>query len=119
GAQGVSVESGTGNSILGNSVFSNKGLGIDLDDDGVTLNDLEDPDTGANNLQNFPVITAVVTDARGPRIQGMLNSTPNTKFRVELFESPTADRSGFGQGMTFLSSTNVMTNNDGNGTFTV
>ncbi|WP_445171592.1 hypothetical protein [Microcoleus sp.] len=56
---------GKGLAILGNSIFSNNGLGIDLDNDadpsttdGVTPNDLGDGDTGGNGLQNFPVLTS-------------------------------------------------------------
>src|SRR6185503_1116822 len=43
---GVSVLSGTGNSIQINSIFSNVGLGIDLGNDGRDINDDKDPDTG-------------------------------------------------------------------------
>ncbi|HEY3600984.1 MAG TPA: hypothetical protein VGK72_03425, partial [Chthoniobacterales bacterium] len=46
------------NAILGNSIFSNAGLGIDLEFDGdpncVEPNDDGDADTGPNNLQNYP-----------------------------------------------------------------
>jgi hypothetical protein len=58
GGSGVEVQSsGQGNSILSNQIFGNAGLGIDLGTSGLTLND---PDNGANNLQNFPVITSAI-----------------------------------------------------------
>ena len=58
GRDGVFVDGGTGNAVLSNSIFSNAGLGIDLGTDGVTDNDADDPDIGANNLQNFPVLSS-------------------------------------------------------------
>jgi len=59
--RGILIYSGTGNAILGNSIFSNGGIGIDLNADGVTLNDAGDVDTGPNNFQNFPVLTSVTS----------------------------------------------------------
>ena len=47
------------NAILGNSIYSNYGLGIDLVGDGVSQNDGGDTDTGANDGQNTPVFTSV------------------------------------------------------------
>ena len=49
----------TGNSILSNLIFGNGLLGIDLGDDGVTLNHAT-ATPGPNNFQNYPVITSVV-----------------------------------------------------------
>lgn len=55
----------TGNIISGNSIFGNTstvssngitGAGIDLNSDGVSLNDADDADLRANNTQNYPVI---------------------------------------------------------------
>ena len=109
-AGGVIVSSGTGNEIRGNSIFSNKGLGIDLGGDGVTLNDPGDADTGANNLQNFPIITSVSPT----NVQGTLNSTANTSFTLEFFANPDCSASGYGQGKTLLGSKIVTTDGSGN-----
>ena len=116
GMDGVAVFSGTGNDILGNSIHSNTGIGIDLSPDGVTGNDGGDGDGGANNLQNF----AVVTDAsKGSTIiDGTLNSTPSTTFRLEFFANDACDGSGNGEGQTFLGFQNVTTDGTGNVTFT-
>src|SRR2546423_10428521 len=64
GGRGVGVAfvfATTGLAIEGNSIFSNGGLGIDLNADGVTPNDLGDGDPGPNNLQNFPILTSVTS----------------------------------------------------------
>ena len=55
---GVSVVSGTGNSIRSNRFFNNGGLGIDLGNDGPDTNDNGDGDSGPNNRQNYPIITS-------------------------------------------------------------
>ena len=109
GQDGVSIASGTGNSVLSNLIFSNDGLGIDLGASGVTNNDLDDPDTGANNLQNFPTITSVIQSSQifnPTRISGTLNSNPNQNFTVQCFlggEVPEdADPSGHGEGRAFM-----------------
>ncbi len=62
GSEGIAVLSGTSNTISQNSIYANgtvtPSLGIDLDMDGVTLNDTSDSDSGPNNLENFPVINS-------------------------------------------------------------
>jgi hypothetical protein len=120
---GVAVETGTGNAILSNSIFSNGGrlspaLGIDLKNDGVTPDDAKDPDPGPNNLQNFPVLTAA-SSAVATTVSGTLNSTPNTTFTLQFFASPDADPSGFGEGQRFLGQTTVTTDANGNTGFSV
>ncbi|SDL34199.1 Por secretion system C-terminal sorting domain-containing protein/CSLREA domain-containing protein [Salinimicrobium catena] len=42
------------NSLWGNRIFGNSDIGIDLNSDGVTQNDRNDADDGANHLQNYP-----------------------------------------------------------------
>src|SRR5262249_15625033 len=99
-----------------NSIFSNGGLGIDLGDDGRTANDLGDPDSGANNLQNFPVLTKASLEGSIVIVEGKLNSTPNTFFTLEFFGN---DASSPDEGKTYLGSIGVFTDADGNATFTV
>jgi len=116
---GVSVLSSARNSILGNSIFSNLFLGIDLGDDGVTQNDGADADNGPNNLQNYPVLTSAVTNTVRTTVNGALNSTPNTTFRIEFFSNASCDSSGFGEGETFLEARNVTTDASGAASFSL
>ena len=55
---GVTVTAGVGNLIVGNSIFANGMLGINLGPSAVAANDAGDGDTGPNNLQNYPVLAA-------------------------------------------------------------
>src|SRR5207253_5179751 len=114
---GVSIDTGTGNSILGNSIFSNTGLGIDLSPAGVNPNDNCDGDTGPNDKQNFPVITSATAGANTATVQGTLNSTASTQFRIEFFSNGSCDPSGNGQGRTFLGFTNATTDASCNANF--
>lgn len=109
---------GVSNRILGNSIFSNDGIGIDLNGDGVTPNDTGDGDTGANNLQNYPVLTEALSSAGVIAISGTLNSQASTNFRLEFFASPTCDSSGYGEGQTYLGFTELTTDSGGNQSFT-
>lgn len=120
---GISIRTGffdiesTGNRILGNSIFSNALRGIDLDDDGITPNDAGDADAGANNLQNYPVLSSAVKSGPTNAIRGSLNSIPNTTFTLQFFSNPTADLSGFGEGQRFLGQRNVTTGASGDAAF--
>jgi len=120
---GDGLSQSTGDAILGNSIFANTRLGIDLNGDGVTLNapGLHTGFNTPNNLPNYPVITGVTpTPGGGTTVTGTLNSTPNTTFTVQFFRNDAPDPSSFGEGQTFLGqSTNVRTLADGNATFTV
>ena len=107
---GVTVFAGSSNSILGNSIFNNESLGINLSDDpGVTANNMRDLDTGANGLQKFPMLTSATSGGGITTIAGLLDSTINTSFRVEFFSSPSCDASGNGQGQTFIGAATIST----------
>src|SRR5262249_266874 len=101
------------NAILGNSIFSNAGLASDLEVDGdpncIEPNDHCDGDTGPNNLQNYPVLTSAISGGGSINIQGSLNSTPSTTFRVEFFDNPQCDPLGNGEGETFIGSASIPT----------
>ena len=114
---GVSVQAGTRNRILANSVFSNGLLGIDLAGDLVTPNDPLDSDTGANLLQNSPVITLATGTGGQTQVQGILHSAPQTTFHLEFFSSPDCDASGHGEGRVFLGSLSATTDAAGNAAF--
>jgi hypothetical protein len=117
GLDGVVVVNATNVTVVGNAIFSNVGLGIDLGDNGVSLNDAGDADAGPNAMQNFPALASASTSATGTAVQGTLNSTPNVGFRIEFFSNPAADASGHGQGGTYLGSTQVLTNGAGDASF--
>ncbi len=103
-----------GNAILSNSIHTNNGLGIDFHGNGITANDTGDGDTGPNNLQNFPVLTAASSNGASTAISGSLNSTANTTFTIQFFSNATCDSSGNGEGQVFLGQTTVTTDANGN-----
>jgi titin len=120
GGAGVFVESSvsdgivsTSNAILSNSIHSNPRLGIDLGVNGITANDACDPDIGANNLQNFPVLTSASTTS----IEGTINSTANTTLTLQFFANTSCDSAGNGEGQTFIGSTTVTTDDNCNASF--
>jgi hypothetical protein len=112
------------NAILGNSIFGNGRLGIDLSTSAnssglITANDngtattAPDADAGPNDLQNYPVLSA----STSATVQGTLRSTPNTQFRIEFFGNAAADPSGAGEGETFLGWIEVVTDANGDASF--
>ena len=110
------------NAILGNSIFSNVGLGIDLGSgdypNGVTPNDSCDADTLVpNNFQNYAVLSSALPGGGNTIVQGTLNSRPNNLYRIEFFSSPTRDTTSYGEGKTFLGFTTVITGNNCLATF--
>ncbi|HEX2060067.1 MAG TPA: right-handed parallel beta-helix repeat-containing protein, partial [Thermoanaerobaculia bacterium] len=105
------------NTWAANSIFDNGGLGIDIEIDGVTANDPMDPDEGANALQNFPTPTKALTTPSASHIEGTINTTPSTAVALHFYSSPAADPSGFGEGQTYLGTTNVTTDASGDAAF--
>ncbi len=122
--KGILVINGTGNTIRGNAIHNAAGLGIDLgsagNPDGVTPNDADDADTGANNLQNFPLISSVAYGAN-TTVTGRLHSTASTTFDLDFYSNPACSNfpRAFLQGETYLGTSPVTTDGSGNASFNV
>ena len=106
-----------GNTISGNEISGNGGLGIDLAPEGVTANDPGDNDGGANRGQNFPVLTEAT--AGSLTVKGTLDSRPEVEMQIEFFANDECDPSGNGEGQEFIGFTTVMTDLEGMATFSV
>ncbi|SFR31634.1 Cna protein B-type domain-containing protein [Robiginitalea myxolifaciens] len=115
GGAGLSTTGGgTGNTISQNSFYANgtaaDALGIDLSGDGVTLNDLNDSDSGSNNLLNFPVFDEVLSDGANLTLRGW--TRPGATLELFLSDIATGAASAgdnqlgntqdYGEGQTYL-----------------
>ncbi len=110
---GVGVAGGTGDWISRNSIYGDAALGIDLGENGVTLNHVGAAPAGSpNNYQNFPVLNAV-SDGPSTRVSVSLESLPDQIYTVELFSNLTAGSQGYGEGDTYLRSVSLKTNSAG------
>ena len=121
GRDGIALapNAGQGNQLIGNRIFSNGALGIDLRDDGPTPNDPGDTDTGPNGLQNFPVLTDVLSSDETITVSGYLLSAANTTFKLDFYLNDTADPSGFGEGQIYLGAGSVTTDGTGSNAFSI
>ncbi len=124
---GVEVANGAfvGNTIRTNAFVSNARLGIDLrqpsdGSGGVTPNDPLDADTGANLLQNFPIIQNVVFGASTTEIVGKLDSAPSTTYDLDFYASPACSKfpRDFLQGI-YAGTAPTMTDGSGHAAFDV
>jgi CSLREA domain-containing protein len=118
----------TRNRIRGNSIFSNGLLGVDLvesagptfaevDADGPAVNDAGDSDAGPNGMQNAPTVLAVQVTGGTTTVSGRLDSAPNRTYAIDLYASASCDPSGYGEGQTYLGSTQATTDASGGATF--
>jgi len=107
GGDGVLVTNNANSvSILGNSIHDNAGLGIHLA-------------SGGNDNQVAPVLIAATSGSGSTHVGGDLASVPNSTFTVEFFADSALDPSGYGEGERFLSRTTVNTNGSGDASFSV
>ncbi|HEY0157375.1 MAG TPA: Calx-beta domain-containing protein [Thermoanaerobaculia bacterium] len=74
-----------GNPITNNSFAGNGGLPIDLGADGPTANDPGDTDQGANDRQNFPLVTRAVFSGSTIMIDGTVDGPASVSYRIDLY----------------------------------
>ena len=81
----------------GNRIVDVNAVPFDLNANGVTLNDPDDNDTGANGLQNYPIITtARIVSANELELSGTLDSAPNTSYALDFYAADEISRAAFG-----------------------
>jgi hypothetical protein len=119
---GVAIDSGaTDDAVLGNSIHDNGSLGIDLIGlPGADPNDVFDADTGSNEIQNYPFQLRAAADVSTSTtaVSAEIRTEPSIEdYRIEVFASPGADPSGFGEGETFLGGFEITTAADGKANF--
>lgn len=126
GAEGVLVAGdSTGNTVTGNAIQANGGLGIDLTNeagadrgDGFDPRDPLDADDGPNRRLNAPRLSAASFDATWITIDGTLENAPSSVITLEFFANKQAHRSGSGEGEFFVGEARLVTDTLGKAFFT-
>lgn len=118
GRDGIRVNgNSSGNALRFNTVADNGWLGIDLGEDGVSVNDsAPDSDGGANGMQNYAVVTSATVDVG---LELRLESAAFSSYEIELYRSDSCDNSGYGQGEMHLGTFPVSTGASGIVTTTI
>ncbi len=128
GGAGIAIVDGTSNLISQNSIYANgtvtPSLGIDLDMDGVTLNDTSDSDSGPNNLENFPVINSafisgtdlVVTGWASPGTTVEVFYTDINEGTATLGDNQLGLTQDYGEGQTYIGTAIEGSGDDQDGT---
>ena len=72
-----------------------------------------DADSGANLLQNYPILNYATLSDSNAVIHGDIHSAPNTSYQVDFFRSVNCDVSGYGEGEFYLGNIFVTTDTGG------
>ncbi|MGA7304266.1 MAG: right-handed parallel beta-helix repeat-containing protein, partial [Rhodothermales bacterium] len=101
---GIFVLSGKDNTLRGNRIFGNKGIGINLDLDGsISTTDLQnandegDFDNGANHLQNTPELQGIEVGNQEITLTYLVDSNPDSvayPIRVDFFKADDDNEEG-------------------------
>lgn len=96
-----------GNSLVGNPIYRNTGLGIDIGRDGVTPND--NGGIPMDGVPNFPVLVAAGGGFYNGSVSGSLNAPGQRTYAIEIYASDQCDGSGYGEGQRFVGRVDVTT----------
>jgi CSLREA domain-containing protein len=102
GAGVIVSGSGAANALRGNVVYGNSGLPIDLNGDGPTDNDLDDADSGPNNLQNSPVLMASQNTVAGMVVAAAFMGVPDAVYIIDFYQADSCGSAGQGEALTYL-----------------
>jgi len=111
----VSGDGAIDNTIVGNSIYENEGIAIDLvrtgfETEGETANDPGDADTGPNELVNTPTFDGIGVTPAGNVIGSWdMDAEPNTDYRIDIY----TDDTGNGELKSLLHSMVITTNGTG------
>lgn len=94
-------------SVLSNSISNNENMGIDIDNNGPTVNDTEDADSGTNRQLNYPTYYEITESGGDTNVKYLLNA-PAGEYRIEFFSNTVADLPGPGEGEVYIGFQNVV-----------
>lgn len=114
GSNGITIaNNSTLASIISNSIFLNDDLGIKLGfGSSPTTNDMNDIDSGPNNILNTPYYTDV-NEVLGDSTITYRIDVPVGSYRLEFFGNASPDPSGSGEGQEFLGFKNISSTGTG------
>jgi len=121
-AKGITITGATssGNAIRGNAIYGSTAIGIDLANDGITVNDGAKPVSQPNLLMDSPVFTAASIATTTLTVAGYVGSAASqsafASATVDVYVSDTANINGSGQ--TYLGSLTADVNGNFSGTIT-
>ncbi len=107
------------NTIRGNAIRGNHGLGIDISPEGVTENDTLGG-VALDAVTNFPLVDSVLVTEGGPtEVFGSIYERVGRDFVIDLYLNMDCDSTLYGEGFVWEDSTVVQTNGEGKGEFLI
>lgn len=105
------------NTVTGNFIFNNSGIGIDIDVDGVTSNDNGDTDGGTQDYLNFPNLIEAIYYQSVLYVAGELDTIDSTTiggdYNIEFFGNSEDSPGGFVGGEKYIFSQDLTVNTTG------